>query len=743
MPLQPRFHTVRPDKNSSWFSFFELTGLAERPAHFLVVGPTGDRTREKIEGALAAGQAAVRFLKETPKSAPSETLLQGVEQLLDEASKEHPLEFGCGMVEGDQVRILTRGRVRLVSVAPKLGRFLTADEATLYAIDSQIRYFFGRLPEAVEDRIQEPGFAGRLETEGGGDGGLVLSFALVESIKEVAKSWRPNRPTTVAPPVPVSIEKARSETKGELTVEQLEIPTPTSEPSADSVTSFLKESLSEAVGEDQAEDQASTKESGEKEDATVTDSGTEAVEPPVAEKPPAPEVISKPEVPATPERESAPEPEVDRPRIVHPPEQKPAQVDPSEGALPEEALPEEGPLPESVTIADEVDSKEPQSKSFAPEETRGLGFWSALVTFGLTVSLLAVYLIWLRPGGSEEPQAEDVADPDPVATSQDGPSMGWSQKFESAVTSSPTLAGSSIVFGCRDGKVYALTPEAGERVWAFASNQGFGSSPVATDSLVIIGGYDGLIYGLNIETGKEAWSVPTKGRIVASPATEGDLVFLGSYDNNLYAVTTDSGELRWQKDLGAVLWASPTVSEGTVFVAGLDGVVTALAAPTGNILWQVDVGGEIYASPVVGGRKVFVGAEDKNLYAFDVDSGELLWQVLAPAPINGTPTFDEGRVFVGAEDGTLLAIDASLGKTIWSAPGDGAIKSRPAVQGNEVWITSYEGAVRGYEKSTGTLLGTLDVGTPAFSSPLLAHGHAYFGGMDGRFFAIKLSGNAP
>ena len=52
----------------------------------------------------------------------------------------------------------------------------------------------------------------------------------------------------------------------------------------------------------------------------------------------------------------------------------------------------------------------------------------------------------------------------------------WKKGFEGAVTSSPAVCGDRVVFGCRDGSIYAFT-QAGEMVWRYETGDGVGASP--------------------------------------------------------------------------------------------------------------------------------------------------------------------------------------------------------------------------------------------------------------------------
>jgi len=54
-----------------------------------------------------------------------------------------------------------------------------------------------------------------------------------------------------------------------------------------------------------------------------------------------------------------------------------------------------------------------------------------------------------------------------------------------------------------------------------------------------------------------------------------------------------------------------------------------------------------------------------------------------------------------------------------------------------VWITGYDGFLRAVEWRTGKETASFPAGSSAFSSPAVAGDTVFFGGLDGRFFAVE------
>ena len=186
MSLTARCHSLRPDRTSGWLTYFELAEEGPRAGHFLVVGPGAGREPERVQAALRAGQAAVRYLKEVPANAPPLTLLEATARILDHecAQTGSDLEFGCAVLEERELWLLTRGAVRLVALSPEPGVPFGAERPHGVSVQAGDRYFLGRVPESVEAATSEE-LRARLE-RGGGDGGLVLRLATSDRLKAVS-----------------------------------------------------------------------------------------------------------------------------------------------------------------------------------------------------------------------------------------------------------------------------------------------------------------------------------------------------------------------------------------------------------------------------------------------------------------------------------------------------------------------------------------------------------------------------
>jgi outer membrane protein assembly factor BamB len=119
------------------------------------------------------------------------------------------------------------------------------------------------------------------------------------------------------------------------------------------------------------------------------------------------------------------------------------------------------------------------------------------------------------------------------------------------VDSSPTVADGTVYVGSHDGTLYAVNAQTGEHEWRFTEPSGkIHSSPTVADGTVYVGTdeytetdtrgapeRDGTLYAVDAETGQKKWGFTEPHDLVrSSPVVVEGTVYFGSYDGNLYAV---------------------------------------------------------------------------------------------------------------------------------------------------------------------------------------------------------------
>lgn len=213
--------------------------------------------------------------------------------------------------------------------------------------------------------------------------------------------------------------------------------------------------------------------------------------------------------------------------------------------------------------------------------------------------------------------------------------VNWNFKTNGRLRATPAVQGGIVYIGSFDGFLYALDNNTGVLKWKFETDGthlnsdesgwdriSIDSSPAIADSVLVFGSRDGNVYALNTLTGKQYWKFsygPTWA--ISSPAIRKGVVYIGWSDNNLFsAIDLATGREQWQFVAKNYVYSSPLVSDSIVYVGSHDQNLYALNTQTGSKVWQYRTGGGVLSSPIIDGELLYIGSDDGNLYAFERSS---------------------------------------------------------------------------------------------------------------------------
>ena len=206
----------------------------------------------------------------------------------------------------------------------------------------------------------------------------------------------------------------------------------------------------------------------------------------------------------------------------------------------------------------------------------------------------------------------------------------WRLKTGGRIRSSPAVAGATVFVGSADGRFYAADLASGQERWHFdteghaleSAKFGFDrrtiqSSPVVAGDLVLFGARDGFLYALDRETGRQRWRYDYKvSWINASPAVSDGVVYVGTSDAHfVQALDLATGKERWRFDAMGIVWSSAAVVGDAVVVGEGGGLLHVLDRATGKERWQLKLGAGVFSSPVVVDDMIYVGGFDGAVYA--------------------------------------------------------------------------------------------------------------------------------
>jgi outer membrane protein assembly factor BamB len=317
----------------------------------------------------------------------------------------------------------------------------------------------------------------------------------------------------------------------------------------------------------------------------------------------------------------------------------------------------------------------------------------------------------------------------------------WKRTFVDAVTSSARYHRGTVYFGCRDGHLYAFTPD-GSLAWKYRARAGIGASPCCVEGRVIGADYRGTLFCLDAGTGKALWSFATRSKIVSTPDCSGDLVFAATTDGRVFAVRLADARKVWEKKLGASIRGDLVAGKDYVLAVTTDGALFRIDR-RGTIVWRTKIGAGVASSPACDERRdlVVCGAKDRGVHGFSLASGARKWRFAADSAVDGSAACGAEAIYVGSRNGTLYALSFD-GAPRWKCAVGGVVHSRPLIEDSFIFVTTYAAELVAVDSASGELSGAYRAGSAIYSSPESDGKHLFFGSNGGVFHAIRLKATA-
>lgn len=315
-------------------------------------------------------------------------------------------------------------------------------------------------------------------------------------------------------------------------------------------------------------------------------------------------------------------------------------------------------------------------------------------------------------------------------------SIVWSKQHSDWVTSSPKLADGRVVYGCRDGHLYAVDKD-GAVKWEFDSGSGIGATPAVHGGRVYCGNYAGQAFALEAGNGKLRWSVELGARLVASPVTDKKRVFFASQNGELVALNQKSGKVAWQHSIGGKLRVTPLVTGKEILIPDSEGQLLCLESGSGALRWTYQAGSQVTSSPVRHQDLVLFGSKDGNVHAIGLKDGGQRWMQKTRGTVAATPALGRDFLFVGSGDKKVYALRPESGEIAWTFSTQANLLATPSVHEDRVYVAAYDRHTYILEASTGRQLAKLRLKAPIYSSPLVVDDRIYVGSNDGTLYCMS------
>ncbi len=313
----------------------------------------------------------------------------------------------------------------------------------------------------------------------------------------------------------------------------------------------------------------------------------------------------------------------------------------------------------------------------------------------------------------------------------------WSKRHKDWVTSSPRLAHGHVVYGCRDGQLYAVESN-GDVAWEYDSGAGIGATPAVDGDRVFCGNYSGRVFAVGAKNGKEAWAVELGARIVASPVVGKKWVFVATQAGDLIALQKKNGREAWRHALGGKPRVTPLAADDRLIIPGADGELLCLAQKSGEVEWTYHAGSAVSSSPLRVGDRIVFGSKDGGVHMVALRDGGLAWLQRTKGSVQATPALGKDLLYV-ASDRRLVALRPQTGEVAWTFPTRAAILATPSVADGKVYVAAYDRNTYVLDGKSGKELSRLRLKAPIFSSPLVVDGRIYVGSNDGTVYCMTAS----
>lgn len=314
-------------------------------------------------------------------------------------------------------------------------------------------------------------------------------------------------------------------------------------------------------------------------------------------------------------------------------------------------------------------------------------------------------------------------------------------------------------------------------VWSVSvgSDGGFGFAPVMVGDSVYAATPNGSVSKVDIASGRIQWRGDAKHELTAGVGSDGQTTAVATADGTIVAFD-DTGVEKWKTKASSAVNIPPTVGAGVVVVRSSDYRIQAFDAATGELRWNIQRPGPALAlkttmQMIIVDGLLISGMPNGRLMAINPANGAVQWEGTISisqgatdleriSDVVGSPQI-QGPLLCGVSyQGRMVCFDVSQGgRPIWEqnfssntgmatdAQQAYAANQRSVVyafslaDGHEVWkqaalsnrrlsapavvpqavaFGDLEGYVHFLSRTDGKLLGRVQVGGDAITSPLLA-----------------------
>lgn len=230
--------------------------------------------------------------------------------------------------------------------------------------------------------------------------------------------------------------------------------------------------------------------------------------------------------------------------------------------------------------------------------------------------------------------------------------LNWKLKTNGRIRATPLVYNNRIYQPSNDGYLYVLNASNGELLWKFETRgatynpddfnfdrSSIFTQPIIVDQKLVFGSRDGNVYAVDLNTHEEIWSFNYGTTWAMSVAVSEGIVYTGWSTNDLFsAIDLNSGDEIWQYQSGSHVYTTPLVLDSAVYIGSADGSLTKHNKQTGEKIWEYILNSEIYSSPLFDSGTLFFGSDNGFFYALE-DRPNSFMAVYQPEQIEGNTQY--------------------------------------------------------------------------------------------------------
>lgn len=224
-----------------------------------------------------------------------------------------------------------------------------------------------------------------------------------------------------------------------------------------------------------------------------------------------------------------------------------------------------------------------------------------------------------------------------------------------------------IIFPSTAGTFYALSKQAGEKIWEYKDgNSGsIRTTPSIKDNIMCFGDISGRVFAVDIDTQKSLWSKSIGSKLVHSALVYKDYAYFSGRDNKIVAFNLKDGSEAWSYTDSMQSWltADLIAHDDKIFVGGSDNqLVRTFNYSSGDDVGSYIGKGNIFSKPLIDKEVLyFAGGDSYNqaygsISAFNLATGDKVWVENLKVGVFSSPTIHNGVMYFGATDSNIYAL---------------------------------------------------------------------------------------